>query len=54
MATSSSRSAYASMGVAGVSAIDARAPLARSSRARRIGAAAASTWKVTDSAPASA
>ena len=34
------------MGVAGFSAIEARAPLARSSRARRMGAAAASTWNV--------
>ena len=32
----------------------ARAPRCRSSRASRTGAAAASTWKVTDSAPASA
>ncbi len=41
------------MGVAGLSAIEARAPFARISRARRTGAAAASAWKVTDPAPAS-
>jgi hypothetical protein len=41
------------MGVAGFSAIDARAPLALISRASLTGAAAASTWKVTEPAPAS-
>jgi hypothetical protein len=40
--------------VAGFSAMDARAPSDRSSRASRTGAAAASTWKVTEPAPASA
>ena len=41
------------MGVAGFSAMLARAPFARISRASRTGAAAASTWKVTLPAPAS-
>ena len=54
MSSSPSRSAYGSIGVAGLRAIDARAPLARSSRASRTGALAASAWKVTDPAPASA
>ena len=39
--------------MAGLSAIEARAPLARISRASRTGAAAASAWKVTEPAPAS-
>ena len=39
--------------MAGLSPIPARAPLARSSRASRTGAAAASTWNVTEPAPAS-
>ena len=54
MSTSPSIVAQASIGVAGFSATPARAPLARSSRASRTGACAASTWNVTDSAPASA
>ncbi len=40
--------------MAGLSASPARAPAVRSVRARRTGAAAASTWKVTEAAPASA
>ena len=39
--------------MAGLSAMPARAPWARISRASRTGAAAASTWKVTEPAPAS-
>ena len=39
--------------MAGLSAIAARAPLARISRASRTGARAASTWKVTEPQPAS-
>ncbi|CAM5359546.1 hypothetical protein SAVIM40S_01401 [Streptomyces avidinii] len=46
-------SSYCSIGVAGLSAMEARAPLARISRASRTGAAAASAWKVTEPAPAS-
>ena len=41
------------MGVAGFSAMLARAPCLRISRANRTGAAAASTWNVTLPAPAS-
>src|SRR6478735_587483 len=41
------------MGVAGLSAMLARAPWERISRASRTGALAASTWKVTDPQPAS-
>ena len=41
-------------GAVSMQVIDALAPRARSSRASRIGAWAASTWKVTDSTPASA
>ncbi len=54
MSSSGSRSAYGSIGVAGRSPMDAREPSRRSSRASRTGASDASTWKVTDSAPASA
>jgi hypothetical protein len=53
MSSSGSRSSYGSIGVAGRSAIAARAPLARISRAVRIGARHASMWKVTLEAPAS-
>ena len=53
MSSSESRSSYGSTAVAGLSAIPARACLARSSRANRTGAAHASTWKVTLDAPAS-
>src|SRR5205085_706606 len=54
MSSSGNRSAYGSTGVAGLSAMPARVPSARSSRASRIGACAASTWKVTLRAPTSA
>ena len=43
-----------SIGVPGRTAMLARAPSRRSSRASRTGAAAASAWKVTDSHPISA
>ena len=54
MSTSPSRSRNGSTGVAGLIASPARAPRRRSSRASRTGAPAASAWKVTDAAPASA
>src|SRR6478735_9069640 len=43
-----------SAGVPGLTATPARAPIARSRRARATGSADASTWKVTDAAPSSA
>ena len=53
MSSSGSRSSYGSIGVAGLRAMEALAPFARISRASRTGAAAASTWNVTEEAPAS-
>ena len=51
---SSRRSNSPSTGVAGLTATPARAPIARSRRARATGSFAASRWKVTDAAPSSA
>ena len=54
MSNSVMKSANGSIGVCGRSPIAARDPSARISRAVRIGARDASTWKVTDSHPRSA
>ncbi len=54
MSTSFSRSAQGSMAVPGFRASPQRAPAARIARRVRTGALAASTWMVTDPAPASA
>src|SRR6478735_626580 len=54
MSTSGSRSAYGAKGVPGLTAKAARAPAARIARAVPTASDTASTWKVTDRAPASA
>src|SRR5690606_11602347 len=52
--SSSSTSKSGSAGVSGLMATPARAPMARSRRARATGSDAASRWNVTDAAPISA
>ena len=54
MSTSPSRSAYGAKAVPGLTAKAARAPAERIARAVPTASRTASTWKVTDLAPASA
>src|SRR5690606_10642502 len=54
MSSSPIMSRYGSIGVAGRRAMEALEPAERNSRAKRIGAADASAWKVTESTPSCA